>query len=254
LSGTVGFVFPSLQTTTLRTNPFGAPSFTVTNYTTCGGNSYSALKPLTGKASFLVNIRGLITGAFRTAAGNPSGSGAVSATESGSYVPTPGTVASAGVPTGPTQIQLTFANVPTGVTLFLPVSVSNSFLVLQAMNGTTAATASTAAGAPAAEPVGSGTGGFLAAYKGSIAGENEGASASYTPTNGSVTVLYSVIQSDRSNPNETVDIPVYYSFTAGSFSTAQSAMTVLESFAPAAAATAATTFRTSHRRPRHLLA
>jgi hypothetical protein len=238
VAATVGYVFQSLQTTTLRPNPTSNTAPTVTNYTTCGGNAFSATTAI--KASYLVEVKGLFAGAFKLKAGgaatvqDPGGS----ASEGGTY--TNGDLTT-GVATSGTQLQLVFNNVPSAVTLYLPTSVTNNTLTLTAVGATgTAVTASTAVGAPGALTAAQ----FGAAFPNSLfpaATESMTATAGFTPTSGSVTVIYAVTATDKTIANEQADIPVYYSFAPGAITTAQGSMTLLEGYNPQATQANATT-------------
>jgi len=226
---TVGYVFPSLQATTLRTNPIAAVSPTVTNYTTCSGNAFSATKSI--NASFVVTVKGLFAGAFKLQA-----STAASAGEGGSFIPGDGT--GAGAATSATKIQLAFAGVPSGLTLYLPTTVSNAGLSLQAVDANGAALpAATATGYPR----GLGLGSFAASFPSSPATESTGDTAAFTSSSGTVTVTYLVTGTDKTNSSETADIPVYVAFAANAFTTVQGPITVLEGYAPQAAAGAGST-------------
>jgi len=222
----VGYVFPSLQTTTLRTNPIAAVSPTVTNYTTCAGNSFSATKSIS--ASFVVTVKSLFAGALKLQAATGASAG-----ENGSYT---NTATGAGIATSATKIQLAFAGVPSGVTLYLPTTVSNAGLSLMAVdaNGAPIAAAS-ASGFPRAL----GTGAFASAFPSSPATEATGDTAAFTASSGTVTVTYLVTGTDKTNSSETADIPVYVAFSPNAFTTAQGPITVLEGYAPQAAAGAA---------------
>jgi len=231
---TVGYVFPSLQATTLRANPFGSPSPTITNYTTCQGNVLSATTAI--KASYLVEVKGLFAGAFKLIKSTPGSAG-----EGGTFIPGDGT--GAGAATSPTEIQLAFANVPAGVTLYLPTTVSNNGLSLTAVDATgSAVPASTAAGAPGVLTAGTtaAPGTYGTTFLGSIVTESNGPTAAFTPSSGTVTVTYAVAATDKTNSSEVVDIPVYV-VVPTTITGAQSAITVLEGYAPQAAAATATT-------------
>jgi hypothetical protein len=230
---TAGYVLQSLQTTTLQPTPFGAASLTVTNYTTCGGN----VLPPAGAVlpSFLVEIKSLFAGAFKKA------SGAAGAGENGTFIPGDGSTA--GVATQPTQLQIVLGNVPAGVTIYAPTTVTQGTLLLTAITSAgTAIVASTTTGAPGALNAAA----YQLAYPYSVAGNGEaiGASAAFTPTGGTVTIIYQVTNSDNTTASYNPDIPISYVFAANSFAAAQAATTVLSGYNPQATPAAITAIPT----------
>jgi len=230
---TVGYVLQSLQTTTLQPTPFGGASATLTSYTTCQGNAISATTPVL--PSFLLEIKSLFAGAFKTNGALVAGTG-----ENGTFIPGDGSNAGTGTQT---SLQVVFANVPTGVTLYLPVSVTYGTLTLTAFSGGSAvAAATTPTGVPGAQNGAQ----FFAAYPYTAAatGETVGGYAPFTPSSGSVTVIYQVTTSDLTTASFAPDIPVFYTFASNAFATAQSAMTVLEGYSPQATPAAATAIPT----------
>jgi len=222
----VAYVFKSLVTPALLANPNGNPSATLTAYTTCSGNALPSTGNLT-KSSFAVTVAETFGGAFKTKTG-----AGLSASESGSYQPADGSTA--GAASFGTRIALTFSGVPTGTTLYLPTTVSLGANFTMALTVSTAGdvTASTTTGAPPAEAAG-----FYSSFP---ATETTGASAAYTPTSGTVTAVYEVTVDNKANI-DAVDVPVYVTYAAGAYTTAQGPITVLETYWPMAAAASATT-------------
>ncbi len=185
----------------------------VNSYTTCAGNALPTSGTLAGPA-FSVNVAENTVGvkAWRALAG-----------EGGDYV-NAGT--GAGSASFGTHVQLVFGSVPAGVTIYVPVVVTGSsamtangagFSMTAALPNSPGAglTASTATGVPA---------GF----------------AGVTATNGTVTVVYEVTNSQTAI-QESATIPVYLAFAKNAFTTAQGPITVVEGLGAQAAAAAATT-------------
>lgn len=236
---TVGYILQSLQVTTFRPNPLGTPSATVTNYTTCGGNNPSATKTI--NASFLVEIKSLFAGAFKLQAPAANAN-----SEQGSYTPADGS--KAGLATQPTQIQIVLGNVPTGVTVYAPATLSvggtTNPLSLQAVtSGGVALPGVQTTGVPAGYATNAA---FIAAFPnspatGALVGETDTLPVAYTPSGGSVTIIYQVTSVDNVTASYTIDVPIYVAFSATAFTTAQGPITVLEGYNPQAAAATATT-------------
>jgi len=225
LPATVGYVFKSLNGTALLTNAFGP---IITPYTTCAGNP---LKPGGPSLSFTVLASETFGGAFKSLAppANPDGT----PIEAGSYQGAGG----AGVANFGTRIQLTFAAVSTGMTIYVPTSISTTAgLILNLTSSATGAFAAVTASTTLNAPGGSG-GAF--AIGGNV-NESYTSSAAVTPTSGSVTVVYEVFDAPAANILA-AQIPVWVSFAPNAFTTAQGPITVTESYAPIAAAAAATT-------------
>jgi hypothetical protein len=244
-AATVGYVFPSLQVTTLRPTPTSNVAPTVKSFVTCTGNPVSLINPPV--PSFVAEVKGLFAGAFKLLNGggatvqDPDGS----ASESGTYQPADGS--KAGQATQSTQIQLAFANVPSAVTLYLPTSVTAGTLTLAILNSAGGVVpASTVSGAP--DAAGLGAAAYAAAFPGTpeplASPESIGAAAGFTPTSGSVVVTYTVTATDKNIASEAVDIPVWYTFGGGIITSSQSAMTLLEGYAPQAAVSAIAAYPT----------
>lgn len=234
---TTGFVFTSLVTPSLIPTPNGLFTPAVTPYTACAGNPL----PFTGNLrniSFGVSVAETFGGAFKVGV-----TGANS--EGGSYQPTPATPGTAGTATSGTKVQLVISNVASGMTVYVPTSITNTTAAQGTLTLTLVASgtapdpvvpvaASTTTGAPAAAATDAST--FAATYP----GESFAASAAYSPSNGTVTVDYEVTTSNAAFIQGAV-IPVWVVFGPNVFTTAPAQLTVLESYAPTAAAAAATT-------------
>jgi hypothetical protein len=236
---TTGFVFTSLVAPTLIPTPNGAFSATVTAYTACAGDALPFVGNLS-VVSFGVQVAETFGGAFKTGTGLANVGG-----EGGSYLGLAAT--GAGTATSGTKIQLVISNVAAGMTIYVPTTISNTVTVANTLTLTLVSSAtakdpivpvaaSTTTGAPAAAAAGATT--FHSAWP----TESFGASAAFTPSNGTVTVVYEV-----NNPGVTAAfiqsavVPVWVVFGANVFTTAPAQLTVLESYAPTAAAAAATT-------------
>lgn len=220
----VGYVFKSLATPTLVANPNGSNTPAVTPYTVCAGNALPTDGTTLTTFSFLVSVAEQGQGGFfKTKLPGTNVAG-----ETGSY-----TLNGNGLSDFGTRIQLAFGNVPSAATLYLPTIITvtgggGNPLQLVLVGGT----ASSAKGAPGA---GTANAGLPSGF-----GETFGASASFTPTNNAVTAVYEV-----ANANNAVihvgNIPVWVTFPSGAFTLPQSAITVVEGYAPQVAAASATT-------------
>jgi len=236
---TVGFVFKSLNGPGFLANPNGGFSPTISPYTTCVGNPL----PLTGNLnanatppgpwpptnySFVISASETFGGAFKMGTGAPPFGEGGNTTGAGG----------AGVASFGTRIQLVFSNVSTGMTVYVPTSITNGFLTLQLVPSATAAEPSTFPAVQASTTTGAPTAGSITPPGQPT--ETYSASFAYTPSSGSLTVVYEVT---GTNPAaiEGAFIPVWVVFSNTQFQTAQGPITVLESYAPTAAAAAATT-------------
>jgi hypothetical protein len=199
----VGFILSTLGATSLLGSP---PA--INSYTTCVGNPIStlaagALSPT--NTSFTVVIRELVAGAFRT-----------QAQEGGTYTVQPAGVTAVGTATTGTQVQMVLGNVPASATVYVPIAVTVNATTLTINNATPVTS-------PNAVAVGFGAGN----------------AAAFTPVSNVVTVVYTTTAAASSQASN-FNIPVVVGFAANS-AAAQTAMTVLTSYAPAAAATAPAT-------------
>jgi len=263
---TVGFVFPSLATpgvagvaSATNAAPSGFPPTPPTNYNTAQGNP---AKP--GMApSFYVSVGDSTAGAFKTWGGTGAPTVNVAGTGAGGNYATenPDGFGSYG-----TRVQLAFGNVPAGVTLYVPTSVSvvqpvgasitSAFTMVLVSSPTAADTG--AAGTPPTLPIPTAPPSFSApnasnlnfgpgapvfgtvtttTYAGSAF-----SSGTYplTPAGGSAVAVYEVIAAPATS-KVSAQIPVYVTFAPAAVSTASGAITVLESYAPSGAVAAATT-------------
>jgi hypothetical protein len=208
---TVGYGLKSLVTPSILANAFGP---IVTNYTVCQGSTTAA-------TSFTVVLAETFGGFFKTQTGVNSVPPPVSAIqngEQGSYQIAGNTVI--GTAASGTQFTLTFANLPSVATVYLPPTVNF--------------TAQTAAGPP---PVVSTVGTLsLPATSVPVAAPSPFAGlVAYTPSSGTVTATYTVTASSAAYV-ETFNVPVVVGFAANAAS-AQGPVTVLAAYAPAAALT-----------------
>jgi len=228
LPTTVGYVFKSLNNTGLVSS-FAGPilnGFANGFYTTCVGNPIGPTKPT---LSFTVTGGEVFGGAFKALTPPPDGT----PTENGSYI-----AGAAGTATFGTRIMLTFAGVSSGMTVFVPTSISTTAGLTMTL--TSSATGAFAAVSPSTSPFAPGALGAPGAAISTTVNETYAASAGFTPTNGSVTVVYEVFDAPAANILG-YQVPVWVGFAANAFTTAQGPITVSESYAPVAAASAATT-------------
>jgi hypothetical protein len=208
-----GFAVPSLATGSVH------------NYAICQGN------PATGTpgTSFGIKISELFGGAFKTitptvagnCGANPTADPPVVGTtctetngEAGSYNPTTTPAAPAGVGTANsgTEFLLTFANIPTGVTVYLPLTATNGTLTFTLVSSTTNPTP-----VAASIPTGSGL---------------PAASAPVTSANGTGTAVYEVTATDNTVLGENATITGYVTAAAGFSTVATSPITVTVTPAP----------------------
>lgn len=267
---TVGFVFTTLSAPTLTgpvcaTNgtacvPGGFPPIPPPNYNTAQGNpAKPAMAP-----SFYVGVGDSTAGAFKPwetgGALNVLGSGGDYSQENVDGHASYGT-----------RIQLAFGNVPTGVTLYVPTSLtvcvssaagctgalsSNFTLVL-----VSSATGADIAGPPIALPTPTAPPSFSAPNAGNLSyassvtffGVTTFTTVTYsgsafsagtyplTSTGGSTAAVYEVLAAAPSTGKVSAEIPVYVTFAPASVSSASGAITVLASYAPNGAVAAATT-------------
>jgi len=236
---TSGFVFQSLVAPAFATTPNGPLTAAVTTYTACAGNVAPPLTNLT-KISFAPVVAETFGGAFKA-----------SPNEQGVYAPgaVPGTIGTPGSASFGTRIQLVVSNVSAGMTIFAPTTVTstqagvgNVLTLTQTASATgafsaVAATATATNGQPLA---GSNTAlsGLLPTFPAATIAW--GASASQTASNGTVTIVYEVTAANSSFI-ESTPIPIWVGFAPNIFTTAPPQLTVLESYAPTAAVSAATT-------------
>jgi len=224
-SNTVGYVLKSLATPAFTLNAIGFPD--VAQYTVCQGNAVSVLKGfgvgngapgfpsfLGPGESFIVTVGEVFGGAFKL---QFDATGNLVNEEQGSYPHTLTLNPPSGIggAASGTEISLTFANVPSAATIYLPLSVTNGFLTLSLTGNPTVATSPAGLVGPSIE----GPGGPVA----------------FTPSSGTVTATYQVTATNAASV-ENVNIPAYITFAANSVS-AQGPITVLEAYAPAATLT-----------------
>jgi len=204
----VGYVLPSLSVALVQ-NTSGqnlyyinsSNSTTTSNFTTCAGLSIA--NPAV--ATFTVNVKEVVANAFKTLA-----------LESGSYVAsaTPSLAATTGAATQATQIVLSFANIPTAMTVYLPLSVSS---------GGTTLTLQGSALTPVTSPTG-------------LTGDNAFA---FTPTAaGVVTATYVV--TTNVGTGTIFAFPVYMQVSGGAAPVQTTAMTVAATYSPTGAPTGPT--------------
>ncbi len=237
---TSGFVFQSLAAPAFATTPNGTFTPSVTNYTACAGNVAAPGTNL-AKPTFAPIVAETFGGAFRKAT-----------EEQGVYAPgaVVGTLGTAGSVSFGTRIQLVINNVTAGMTVFAPTTVTytgtgagNTLVLTQTASLTgplspVAATATATNGQPLA---GTASATLLPTYfVGGVSQLAWGASAAQTATNGTVTIVYEVTN-DGPAYVQTAAIPIYIGVAPNAITTAPPQVTVLESYAPTATATAATT-------------
>jgi hypothetical protein len=228
---TVGYVLKSLVAPAFVLSPVtNFPN--VSQYLVCTGNPLvnfplpigSTFNPIAGGVgnvvSFAATVAESFGGAFKVqgavVAGRTS-TATLANQEEGSYVgAADGVLATVGTASSGTEIQFTLGNVPTSATVYVPIQIVNGTLTLTLTGNPTAVTSPTqfAAGTiiPAAYPMGLTTA---------------------TPTNNTVTLTYQVTASNAS-VIESANVPFGITFAPNS-APVQTAITVLEQYAPSAA-------------------
>jgi len=219
----VGYILPSLGATTL----VGTPPFTSVAYTTCQGNPLSFLTTIPPTASFAVQIKELVAGAFKvqSSVANPGQPG-----EQGSFAPTAplpaGVAAGTGTATQATQVNIVLGNIPASATVYLPQSLTQPFPAI-ATSTVLTLVGSTAVTAPANLV------GLVYPPAGAPGSAAVGPVVAFTPTNNTVTATYTTTQSFTVIPNTFV-APVYVIFAANS-AVVQGPMTINVVYSPSGA-------------------
>lgn len=245
----VGFIQQSLSFTLASMGGNGNSAKTFNSYTVCAGNplplssTQNYLISVNGVAgvtnlSFLLNINELVPGAFKQAYSNlapqnANGPVPTAGGENGSYVS-----GSIGTATGPTNIVVTLANVPSSATVYLPYSttagtvanpITLTLVNTGALTGSQFSPNATYSGGayanlPAPNSIGAG-----AAALGNV--------VAFTPTNGGVVATYAVsVTAPIPAGQQTFALPVEMTFAKNSTSATTNAVTALVAYAPAAAA------------------
>ncbi|HEX4134893.1 MAG TPA: hypothetical protein VHY84_09815 [Bryobacteraceae bacterium] len=234
----VGYISPTISSTTsvVGPNAAGAPGTPGTAPATYNTGTGSPSK--TALPGFYVTVADTVAGAFKQ-----FGPVAVIGTEDFD-----------GNATFGTRVQLSFGNVPAGVTLYVPTTISfgptpaapplvPSFVL-------TLVTSATAPDAGAVIPVVTppfslstpATAGSIVAGVQGAGGTTIafGGNAPITPSGNAATAVYEVTLAPAS-ATVSVKIPVWVTFPANTLTAASGAVTVLATYAPMAAAAAATT-------------
>jgi hypothetical protein len=190
---------------------FAVPSISaVKNYTICAGNPAATAGTV---GSFGVKIAELFGGAFKsiTPTVGVAKCGGQTCTETngeqGSYQGGGGI----GTANSGTEFLFSFANIPTGVTIYLPVTVNNGTLTFTLVASTTNPTPVTASA-----PTGSNLVGV----------------APITSANGTATAVYDVTLTDNTVLGENATVTGYVTAAAGFATTSLSAVTVTVTPAP----------------------
>jgi hypothetical protein len=195
---------------------FAVPTVSaVHSYAICQGNPVTAVG-----ASFSVKISELFGGAFKTITPTVGaltcGTAACTVTngEAGSYTPTTTPAAPAGVGTANsgTEFLFSFANIPTGATIYMPLTATNgtlTFTLVTSLSNTTAVAASAPTGSTF--PV---------------------AVAPITSANGTATAVYDVTATDNTVLGENATVTGFITAAPGFATTALSAVTVTVTPAP----------------------
>jgi hypothetical protein len=223
-SVTVGYIFTTLTAPAVTNVNSTGGTIPVTSYNTATGNplSKSAGQPF----SFAVQVADSIAGAFKTF-GTPGNT----LTEDAD-----------GFANFGTRVQLAFANVPSAVTLYVPVTIvsttASGTFTLALVPGSTSpegtfSPTSTTTNAPGA--------GTYPTASGAALTESYSATGSLTPSNGTVTAVYEVVGVPATPSKVTAYVPVWVIFNPNTITAAPGAITVLETYSPTAAAAAATT-------------
>jgi hypothetical protein len=238
---TVGYVTSSLSPPgvtgycgTANCAPSFLPSTPVSNYNTAQGNPAKT----TTVPSFFVSTGDTVAGAFKTLNGNPVGGVAAPPAVNTNF----SVENSDGDAAWGTRIQLAFGNVPAGVTLYVPQSITvGSGATTFTLNLVTSATASdnTATGAiPSVTVPLSFTAPIPSSFNfntvfGPIVTPTAYGASSFpiTASGGAAVAVYEVVYAPA-QAKVSAAIPVWVTFGPSSLSAASGAITVLESYAP----------------------
>jgi len=201
----VGYVLQSLGYS-LAVNSSSIPI--VNSFTTCAGNPIPGFGTQAPTANFTVMLKEVTANAFKLQAGAGSEAGSLVISNAGALA------ANTGTATQPTEIQLAFTGVPTGATVYLPVSITSNGTTLSLQGSVTAATAP----AGLVNLATTGVYGFTATSTGTL-------DAIY------VTTAAGAVS------GTTFNIPVYVIVSAGTAPVQTTAMTVIASYVPQAAVT-----------------
>jgi hypothetical protein len=193
---------------------FATPTVSgVANYVLCTGNPIG-----NATASFSVKVAELFPAAFKTVTPNSSanqcngGTCPITNGESGS-LPGAGGVAAFGTATHGTRFQVSFANIPSGVTIYLPTTITNGPLTVQLTSSATGAFSAVAASVPN----GSNLAG-VAPFVGNGAG--------------TVNAYYEVTRTDATVSNENFTVTGFVTAAANFQTTATTPITVTVTPAP----------------------
>lgn len=237
----VGYIQPSLSFYLANIGGNGNSSQTFNSYLVCAGNPLGTLLYSTGATNlaFTVDVKELTPGAFKQqlspeAAIDGAGFYQTEGGENGSYIS-----GANGLASGPTNILLTLANVPSAATVYLPLSttVTGSNVTLTLLNATAL------------------TGSQFQNTAGNLPFPNSGGVVAFTPANGSVVATYAVSTAGFVQTGQPVfPIPVEITFAKNTAPVQTTPISVLVSYAPSAAtltgpATAVPTFAVSTATP-----
>jgi hypothetical protein len=234
----LGYVNPSLSNPSVSGTISSFPAAPVNNYNTAQGNPAKGAN--TAVPSFWVFAGDSIAGAFKTWNGGP---GVVAPAANTNF-----TIENAdGNASYGTRIMLTFGNVPAGVTIYVPSSITSSAgaaafnlsLVTSATAPDTGASVlpvvtvplSFTAPTTTALPAVFGIGNTPITY---------GATFGITPSGGTATAVYEVASAPATSKVSSA-IPVWVTFAPSALSAASGAITVVESYAPTLPLLTATT-------------
>jgi hypothetical protein len=220
-NGVVGYVFSTLSTPTISGTPSTFPTTPVNNYNTAQGSpSKPSMVP-----GFYVSV-GASQGAFKLW----GGAAAAGTVAGGVYTVQPdySKENADGNASYGSRVQLAFGNVPTGVTLYVPTSITvvNKGVVLNLTLVSSATGADTATGPPTPTVPPS----FTAPDASQLVVTNTTYAPGSAPVTGGVAVYE--ITNITSTSKVSAEIPVYVTFAPNSLTAASGAITVLESYAP----------------------
>jgi len=217
---TVGYVLQSLVNPAFTPNSIGFR--TPVNYVVCTGNPQNTISA--SSISMEVQIAETFGGFFKTQTGvPPAGPPVVVQNGEQGTLQLPAASAAIGTAASGTNISLTFGNLPSVSTIYVPTTITFT---------PAGGVASTLTLTPAATPV-TGQAGLTGATANfpAPAGTVFGGFAAFTPSSGALTVTYQVTASSAAQV-EIFNVPVYVAFAANA-AAAQGPITVLESYTPA---------------------
>jgi len=238
---TVAYTNKGLGTPTINGNPSASSTAGVNSYVICSTTSVSG----NSTPAFWIHVSEGFPQAFKTLGVSNVALGNEFITNSENGVTPAGSTAGTGVANSGTRIAVTYANLPSNVTLWLPMSVKDDAALATGAGNTgvlTLVTSASTADAPAlplptastssSQPVPALLNGTTVTNYGGVVGAGF---VSYAPSNGSVVAYYEV-SSASASVLESYSIPAYISFSKNAIAATNSSASVTVGLAQTGAA------------------